>query len=501
LITESFLNTCFSLLFNNKSKIKKTQSLYRDVIDILDFSESRETYEIPLPVKSKLDFLKKLSSMLLDGKTIDSVRDSISLSEKYKQYQDFLELKITEDLNESVFQDFLRQIRIRKKICALFQNYDDLNEVLDSIKDGSFDSIDDLVEDYETTIKQLYTNMVDSNRSLAIESAASLDLIRDDYDPVIEMITKKYEKINKTPSGFRLLDSEEYLNGGYEPSRLYIWGGGSGAGKSTMLNNSIYKSALTPRPIPIDSKEEPPKKGEIKRVYIYVTLENTIEESLMRTYQPMYSKTSQEMINDIQNNVNIGKTMMEDLKNNNSSIIMKYFPAMTISAVDLMAVVDEAQTEYGVGKIAGLYIDYLDLLKTDLKYDIYRLELGHITLALKSLAVSYNIPVITATQLSRKVYGIQESRELSLDQMSESIKKVEHADFVALLAKDDNEPNIVHGKIGKNRSGKANVALEFKVDFSKFQFTDALVTANKNKPDASNSAQHLLSFDGLDGTF
>ena len=197
MITESFLNTCFSLLINKRSKIKKTQALYRDIIDILEFSETRDTYEIPLPVKSKLDFLKKISLMLLDGKTVESVQDSISLSEKFKQYQDFLDLKIQEELTESVFQDFLRQIRIRKKICGLFQNYDKLNEVLDSIKDGSFESIDDLVDDYESTIKALYTNMVDSNRSMAIESAASLDLVKDDYEPVIEMITKKYEKVNR----------------------------------------------------------------------------------------------------------------------------------------------------------------------------------------------------------------------------------------------------------------------------------------------------------------
>lgn len=500
MITESFLNTCFSLLFNKKSKIKKTQALYRDVIDILEFTNSRETYEIPLPVKSKLDFLKKISSMLLDGKTIESVKDSISLSEKFKQYQDFLDLKTTEDMSESSFQDFLRQIRIRKKICALFQNYDELNEVLDSIKDGSFESIDDLVEDYESTIKSLYTNMMESNRSISIESSASLDLVKDDYEPVVEMIIKKYEKTNKTPSGFTLLDSQEYLNGGFEPSRLYIWGGGSGAGKSTLLNNFIYKSALMPRIRTIDDNEPPPQKGEIKRVYIYITLENTIEESIMRTYQPMFGKTSQQMINDINNGVNVGKVMMESLKENNSTIIMKYFPAMTISVVDIMAVVDEVITEYGVGSIAGLYVDYLDLLKTDLKYDMYRLELGHITLGLKSLAVQYNIPVITLSQLSRKVYGVQESRELSLDQMSESIKKVEHADFIGLLAKDETE-NIVHGKIGKNRVGRANVALEFSVDFSKYLFIDATVISNNKRPDASNSAQQLLSFDGLGVNF
>ncbi len=501
MITESFLNSCFSLLLNQKSKIRKTKALYRDILNILDFSDTRESYEIPLPVKSKLEFLKKITEMLLTDKTPDSVRDSVSLSEKFKQHQDFLDLKINEDLNDAVFQDYVRQVRIRKKIGALFQNYDELNKVLESIKDGSFDSIDDLVEDYEVTIKTLYTNMMESNRAVTIEAAASLDLTKDDYTSVIEMITKKYEKTSKTPSGFRLLDSTEYLNGGYEPSRLYVWGGGSGAGKSTMLNNSIYRAATTNKALTLEGAKAP-VPGEIHRVYIYVTMENTIEESLMRTYQPMFDKTTPMMITDIKDNVDIGKAISTELAKNSSTIIMKYFPAMSISSLDLMGVVDEVIDEYGKEAIAGLYVDYLDLLKTDTKYDMYRLELGHITLSLKTLAVQYNIPVVTATQLSRAVYNIQESRELSLTQMSESIKKVEHADFVGLLGKDQNDNSIVHGKIGKNRSGKSNVALQFHVDFSKFKFIDAVVAANKSKVDSSYDSQNaILSFGGLDATF
>ena len=502
MITESFLNSCFSLLFNQNSKIKKTKALYRDVLEILDFSDTKDSYEIPLPVKSKMEFLRKLTEMLLADKTAESVIDSVSLSEKFKQHQDFLDVKITENLKDEVFQDFIRQIRIRKKIGALFQNYDELNKVLDSIKDGSFDSIDDLVDDYEVTIKTLYTNMMESNRAVTIESAASLDLAKDDYTSVIQMITKKYEKSNKTPTGFELLDRPDYLNGGYEPSRLYVWGGGSGAGKSTMLNNSIYRGATSHQMLSVDGMISPAKPGEIKNVYLYVTLENTIEEALMRTYQPMFDKTIPEMIRIInEGKVDIAQEIMGELAKNNSTIVMKYFPAMSISTLDLMGVVDEAIDEYGEDAIRGLYVDYLDLLKTDTKYDMYRLELGHITLALKTLAVQYNIPVITATQLSRSVYNIQESRQLSLDQMSESIKKVEHADFVGLLGKDQNDNSIVHGKIGKNRAGKSNISLQFAVDYSKFKFIDAQVAANKSKSDASDGHDQLMAFDGLGANF
>ena len=434
--------------------------------------------------------------MLIDDKTVDSIRDSISLSEKFKEHMSLLDIKTTEDVSEGAFQDYIRQVRIRKKISGLFKNYDELNRVLETIKDGTFDSIDDLVEDYEVTIKNLYSNMMESQRSVTIEAAASLDLVNDSYDHVINMIKKKYERTSKTPTGFHLLDNKIML-GGYEPSRLYIWGGGSGAGKSTMLNNTIIRSATIDPVSNVDiaARYVP---GEINRVYIYVTMENTIEESLMRTYQPLFNKTSTEMLSDIATGVDIRKRIVDELSKCGSTIVMKYFPAMSVSSLDLMGVVDDVIDRYGKDSIAGLYVDYLDLLKTDTKYDMYRLELGHITLSLKTLAVQYNIPVITGSQLGRRVYSIQASQELNLDQMSESIKKVEHADFVALFAKDGSDNNIVHGKIGKNRAGESNINIDFNVDFSRFKFNNVTLCANKAKDDGTGTAPTGLTFKGID---
>lgn len=493
MITESFINSCFTLLLNKHSKVRKTKDLYRDVLDVIEFSEKQKTTEPPLSVKGKLECLKKIAEMLMGDKTVDNIIDSISFSEKFDQYKDFLDVKVTEKLNDMEMQDIIKQVRLRKKIAGLFQNYDELNNVLDSIKDGTFDSIDDLVDDYEATIKTLYSNMMENNRSVTLEAAASLDLSKDEYDHVIEMIRKKYERTSTTSTGFKMLDVD-VMNGGYEPSRLYVYGGGSGAGKSTILNNTIYKSAITPINL-MQQGAEPIKQGEIRKVYIYVTLENTIEESLMRTYQPMFCKEAKEMLSDISNKVDIKQLLNKELSKSGSTIIMKYFPPMSVSPLDLTTVIDDVIDEYGKDSIAGLYIDYLDLLRSDTRYDIYRLELGHITLSLKTLAVQYNIPVITASQLGRSIYKISDSKDLGLDLMSESIKKVEHADFVMLLAKDRNDDETVHGMVGKNRSGKSNVSIEFKVDFSKYRFISANPRSNKQKDTCSTG------FGGLDGAF
>jgi replicative DNA helicase len=479
------------LLLNKNSNVKKTKALYRDIRDMIKSWSEKETVDIPLSFKTKADLLVKLCDMLSSDKSLNTAIDSLMVGQKYQSHMAFLDLMINQDTKGNEFQDIVNQIRLRKKVSSIFTNYDDLSNIVEDIKEGSFDSIDDLASDYEVIVKTLYTNMMESNRAITLESAASLDLMNDNYEHVIEMIKKKYEKANTTPTGFPIFD-HDIMYGGYEPSRLYIFGGGSGAGKSTMLNNTIIESART---MPdVMSNKHNRKAGEINRVYIYITLENTIEEALMRTYQPLFRKTTRQMLADISQGVDIKNMIVSELRKTGSTIIMKYFPAMSISVLDLMGVVDDAISMYGKESIAGLYVDYLDLLKADTKYDMYRLELGHITLSLKTMAVEYNMPVVTASQLSRGTYRIKEAAELGVDMMSESIKKVEHADFVMLLARDQTDDNKIYGKVGKNRSGKSNVSLEFPVDFSTFSFSNGKVAANKEKPDSCSSG---VPFGGL----
>jgi len=498
-LTESFVNSCLSLLLNKQSKIKRSPGLYRDILEIIDFYETKHSFEIPIEVKGKLSCLKKASNMLLEGRQIDSVYDSL-VSGKFKQYSDFLYRVITEDMKDDVFQDYLKQVRIRKKIKSLFENYDDLDEILNTIKTGSFEAIDDLVSKYELTIKGLFSNMMESNRQITIEAAASLDIGKDDFSHVIEMIKKKYEKHSTVSTGFDIIDGF-VMNGGYEPSRLYIYGGGSGSGKSTMLTNTIFKSIIKPINYMEFPDFVPPPAGEITRVYVYVTMENTIEESLMRIYQGLFNKSLRDMLYDISHGVDIKARINNILLQNNSTIVMKYFPALSISTIDLMGVLDDVINIYGKESISGLYVDYLDLLKTDNKYDLYRIELGHIALSLKTIGVEYNIPVVTGSQLGRAAYRIKDSGELNLDQMSESIKKVEHADCIILLARDMTDDKKIHGKVGKNRSGRSNLGIEYIANFEHFLFVSASLSSNPEKSSSfssnKDSCNAISSFSGF----
>lgn len=473
MVTEGFLNSCFSVIFC-KANIRRSKTLYRDILEILQF-DNVDKMEIPIVLKNKIECLSKICSMKIDDKTDDNIIDSLSFSEKYTNLIPTLEMKRGEEVKDHVIIDHVKQIRLRKKMNSLLKNYGKLNKVLDTIRDSSYDSIDDIIIEYEYIIKLLYSNMVEHNRITAIEATSTLDLLKDDYKPMLNKIVEKYDRKNTTPTGFSIFD-DYILNGGFEKSRLYIFAGGAGSGKSTLLGNFITNSARM-APFLYDGKTVNEKK-----VYIYITLENTIEEAFMRLYQSLYNKKTHHVLNDIINGVDIQTMVREEFEKNNSTVIMKYFKPRSISCTDLMVVIDDAMSEYGQAAIKGLYIDYLDLLRSDSRYDVRYMEIGDVALSMKfQLAVDYTIPVITATHLDRTSYNPENMKNMHLGQMAKSIEKVEHGDCVCLQVRDPYDPNLVHMRFGKNRSGRSNVSIDFRVALENYKFIQGFKKSNDEK--------------------
>jgi len=480
LITQNFVDSCFLLVFNKNTKVRRSHTLYRDIKSIIDFYKKTEKINIPIAIKNKVDCLYKVCDMRLKEKHIDNILDSLAFSEKFRPIIDFIQTKMNEEVKDDVLESHINQIRLRKKLNTMLENYDKIKGFVEVVSDASFDSIDDVILDYEQIVRESYLGLMDASRSTALEASKSLDLTKDSYEDALSKALEKYERKNTTPTGYPIFDNDIF-NGGFEPSRLYIFGGGSGSGKSTLMLNFIANCAKN-RLIPERDKEK-----KIENVFIYVTLENSVDETLMRLYQILFNKTIRDAIDDI---VKLGKDYIEKIikekfLESKSTLILKYYPGMSISTVDLSMVLDDAILEYGKESIKGLFVDYLDLLKTDMKYDLYRLELGFITLSLKSLAVHYRIPIISATQLNKSAYRTTDAKSLNLDQISESAKKIEHSDCICLLIKDGTVEDKVYIKVGKNRSGKSDQSLEFKTQFKYFRFLTGFKVTNPDKQDNS----------------
>jgi replicative DNA helicase len=148
----------------------------------------------------------------------------------------------------------------------------------------------------------------------------------------------------------------------------------------------------------------------------------------------------------------------------NSSIQIDYFPANTISPATIAGLISKHNKEPERRCVKAVYIDYLDLLEPDERREFFRLDLGQITSRLKAISATFEIPIITATQLNREAYKKTKTGEIGGETISESMHKLFIADFSAIMMRDrddeankrdpdDDFPTKILLKIHKNRDG------------------------------------------------
>jgi len=478
MITNIFIDTCYLVLLNNTPQLKKSMSFYTDLKSIIDFYT--KSYDTPVILKNKIDCIHQICKMKLAGKNEVSIIDSISMTPKYADLIDYIEKKRNDVLSIEDINNCVKQVRLRKKYTLMIKDYQNISGILSDIDSGSYESIDDIIVSYENLVKELYLNIVESNRIIAVESNSCIDIFNDDFENILETIEQKYDKNNRIPTGIDVFDKTIFY-GGFEKSRLYIFSGGSGSGKSTLLDNIMIQSALK------QADRLKVENDDSVKVYLLITLENQIDETFMRIYQSVFNKTTEEFLYDIktEGKDKIKKKVMEKISGKNIKFIIKFFRSRTISPMDIDSVVTEIIDTYGENTIQLVGVDYLDLLAADVTREVYRYELGDITLSLKAIAVTHNIPLLTVTQLNRGVYQVASADELKLDMMGESMEKVNHSDYISMQAKDKINDDVVHFRVGKNRSGISDISIDFKVDFSKYKFIRPIID-NSSSPSSND---------------
>tara|TARA_Y100000310_G_scaffold311678_1_gene358179 strand:+ start:42 stop:1367 length:1326 start_codon:yes stop_codon:yes gene_type:complete len=398
--------------------------------------------------------------MRVEGKSSDVIIDSITTTNKFKDLIGYLESLHKRNFSDEQIEDSLKHIRNRKRFTKILKNYDHLDQFVKSFEDNSFENIEEVISTYVNLSKTIQKSISEDSQKDSIDQTSFLNLASDDFNPVLDQIELNYSGVNSISSGFNELD--DVICKGFQPRRLYTFGGCSGDGKSTLLINFI-KNALIKR----NNKKD-------ESIFIYVTLENLLDESTLRLYCCIENKNSFQVLrNYSEERKKIKETIKNLTSKNNVNICMQYFPATKITVFDIAQIIGDIKSQYkGKGIIKGVFIDYLDLIKSGSDFDMYRLEIGQVALELKVLAVMLNIPFVTVTQLNRGAYNTGE--KLNLSQMGESMKKVDHSDFIGFLRSIEDEKTIdglskLQISILKNRMGPKNKSIILKTDFSKFQ--------------------------------
>ncbi|MFW6226014.1 MAG: DnaB-like helicase C-terminal domain-containing protein, partial [bacterium] len=378
-----------------------------------------------------------------------------------------------------------------KKRNVIAGDIEKLRNFIEKYENEDYGTDDDIITEYNNLVDALFGNFI--KRFKNVESADEEIECRG-----LRKHIKKQKERSKSDEGnmyFTVDDSfmaDSLRNKGFASKRLYLFAAAPSHGKSQLLLN-IYRSFIT-RIKDYACCQKKGKNTDDKVIYVpfFLTLENTIDETDERFNRCLLKHlltVCKKQPGSFQNNnrkdygfpniddINEFETILQNLdmpgsrgipddefmdsmeelseymyeKDNDfmgheTAIIIKYFKAYETSSIDIISYIEDklstlnSENDDGyIYKCGPVMIDYLDLMKSSIPTDMYRLELGFIAMDLKSIALMYNVPVISLTQLNeymnneRTRDGKYQKKRYSLNNLTESKKKAEHADAVAFI--------------------------------------------------------------------
>jgi replicative DNA helicase len=263
-------------------------------------------------------------------------------------------------------------------------------------------------------------------------------------------------------TGWPTLDSKLY--GGFNRGELQIFAGGSGSGKSLIMQNLAVNWV----------------QNGLNGVYI--TLELSEGLCSMRIDSMMTDTSSREIFKDI-DNVEM-KVKMVGKKAGHLRI--KYMPAQS-NVNDIRAYVKELQIQTGV-RVDFLCIDYLDLImpvSAKVSPSDLFVKDKYVSEELRNLAKELNVLFVTASQLNRSAV---EEIEFDHSHISGGISKINTADnvFGIFTSRSMRERGLYQIQLMKTRSSSGvGQKIELKFDVETLRITDDGESMPKPQPSGS----------------
>lgn len=439
----------------NENELKKPEPINSEKLELINLLNFIITYRLEKNKNFNFD------SMIegLKGGVFDHLIPFIESKKVYLEQDEIKKIK------ELVYE--------KKKLFDFFKEKENLQQLISKFESGDYVNEDEIISLWETSIKTINNSLVTINSQKSLDEGSELNLFNDDFDSAIESLKKSLNSKRTFKSGFDCID-DKLPSGGFEENRLYLIGGTSGVGKSIFLINLIRNGV----------NNNIKSNGTISSDYpiIYITAENLIYESLLR----LYCCFTGESVYSIMNRITYGDLKSEDIKRyflgkqieSNTKIIFKYVKPLYTKVSSIEAYLKTEYEKYG--GLRCVLIDYLDLIKSDIKDDI-RIEQGYVSQEFKNMAVAFRTPIITATQLNRSGYNADSAP--SLIQMGESMLKTNNADFILFLQNDteltktfgDRVYRKIRSTILKNRNGPINdtihiYSLQTEGEINKFNY-------------------------------
>ena len=404
------LNRVIVVLLNNllnKKLVQNVQALFGR------FKEN--TFKNDLEKDVRVFLIQRIASTVLE-KNIESKEELLNVIDVTGKYYDAINniLSTLYDANcsEPEALQIDKKISQQLKFAIIENKTDEVIEHINNIKSESYDDLEkeiNFVEDKVNEINRdfkVYREAVEETKNTAyLNSSSFLGLI----DRVIE---KEKNPATRVRTGIKLFN--EILDGGFQAQRLYLALGVLKGWKSAFLLNSCIWAKRYNKLTPKDPTKKP--------IILYITLENTVEETFLRMVSHCENNSFDCKAHTMQEISRIFEENKIFTPNDNSAeIVMIYRPNKSITVEDIKIIIEDLAKEGR--ETMFLAVDYLTRVRPQHPTKEVRFDLGSIADDLHALAVEKDIPVVSACQMNREALSDLETAQ-NVEQKAAAFKKI-----------------------------------------------------------------------------
>lgn len=471
-LTVDMVDLLLEYAISNKPS-RNHQANLKQLLDVIDMEIYKSNYDI----KDRL-FLTK---SILDLKLNDEISKISLLKEQCKQNNpDLVELInnttwSNTSLQTSEIKLINKWIEEHMQFYYFYMEMPAIVEIWESCVKQGFAVDTEALNEVNNRMNKLVVTMKNTEISTGI--LREFNFASPNVTDLIKYTVEKAQKPSAIlQTGIRNLNA--ILGPGFRGGKLYTILGMSGKFKSgTLLNIADQITKFNPA-------LEKVTNGK-RNTLLFITMENSIEETVERLYG-MYADETDSYINSTPEQVieilkTRGKFIIADENADGISICIKYYANLEINTAEIYRLIDDMESN--AMHVIGVILDYIK--RIDSVYPHHGDEIQRITYVakeLKSLALNYDIPVITAQQINRMGNATVDAamrdgkrdliRFVGNSDIGGAWSVIEESDWVAII---NLEKHVKTDKLyltikrTKNRSGKVDVAA---MDYFNHPFTN-----------------------------
>lgn len=321
----------------------------------------------------------------------------ISSSKDGEEVHEFLE-GLIDELSEEPSLDNTTAIYIENEIIDRL-NYitivpvvDSMSLTLSQLEHNDFTTYSEII----SKINLVSTEMTKSITAKSTMSVTLPDVTFNDTSDFKGIVSKARKYLNDEKriikTGIKRLN--KFLNGGFQPGRVYVVNGITGGWKSGLLLSAAMWACRYNDSIICNDRTKSP-------AVMYITQENDVEETFDRIFSYIDGVDEKGKIRPDDELFEL----LQDFKLLGSkwTLIVKYRPKNSINTIDIDNLISEVEAE-GELEVKMLVHDYIKRLKPNLPVGDLRIDLGECVNDLSILAKQRKIPIVTGNQLNREAY-------------------------------------------------------------------------------------------------